>query len=64
MNLIEFKNAEIFSLDRDLEKIKKDNGWYPIGEGILITQLAESEADDLKNMLTDWLVKNKKKKES
>jgi hypothetical protein len=60
MNLIEFKNAEIFSLERDLEKIKKDNGWYLMGDGILITQLTETQADDLKEILTNWLKKNKK----
>jgi hypothetical protein len=60
MNLIEFKEATYYSLDTSLSKVCKGNEWYLIGDGILVTNLTEKEADELKSILIMWLSEHKK----
>lgn len=59
MNLIEFKDAEIYNLDCTLEKVRKNDTWCLVGDGVLITKLNEREADELKKLLTNWFKKRR-----
>ncbi len=60
MNLIKYKNAEIIDLSVKMNVVRKEDGWYVIGDGCLIKVGDEEQGRGLQKILTDWLKNHKK----
>jgi hypothetical protein len=61
MNLIKYKDAEIIDLSVEMCVVRKVDGWYIIGDGVLIKVNDQQEGKGLKKVLTEWFKKNREK---
>ncbi len=57
MNLIKYKEAEIIDLSVDMDIVRKEDGWYIIGDGCLIKVSNLDEGRELKKILAEWFKK-------
>lgn len=60
VNLIKYKEAEIIDLSVEMDVVQKSDGWYIIGDGVLIKVKNKTEGLTLKEVLQDWFEKNRK----
>lgn len=61
MNLLKYKTAEIIDLSVDMDVVRKEDGWYIIGDGVLIKVRDKTEGETLKKKLLEWFKKMRKK---
>lgn len=54
MNLIKYKEAEIIDLSVTMDVVRKNDGWYIIGDGVLIKVENQAEGQALKIKLLEW----------
>jgi len=60
MNLIKYKNAEIIDLSVEMDVVRKEDGWYIIGDGCLVKVGDEEQGRELQKILADWFKKRRK----
>ena len=57
MSLIKYKEAEIIDLSVDMDVVRKEDGWYIIGDGCLIKVNNKDKGRELQKILADWFKK-------
>ena len=57
MSLIKYKEAEIIDLSVDMDVVRKEYGWYIIGDGCLIKVNNKDKGMELQKILADWFNK-------
>lgn len=57
MNLIKYKEAEIIDLSVEMDVVRKEDGWYIIGDGCLIKVSNKDKGRELQKKLADWFKK-------
>ena len=57
MNLIKYKEAEIIDLSVDMDVVRKEDGWYIIGDGCLVKVNNQDDGRKLQKILAEWFKK-------
>ncbi len=57
MNLIKYKNAEIIDLSVEMDVVRKEDGWYIIGDGCLVKVNNQDDGRKLQKILAEWFKK-------
>jgi len=57
MSLIKYKEAEIIDLSVDMDVVRKEDGWYIIGDGCLVKVNNQDDGRKLQKILAEWFKK-------
>jgi len=57
MNLIKYKNAEIIDLSVEMDVVRKEDGWFIIGDGCFVKVNSKDKGRELQKILAEWFKK-------